>query len=99
MSDFVAGSSFDGWLLKFGNKVVPNKYLAYDDYTATPNQRTEVEAYRDLNNLLHSGSTKLHTGTTKKTPTRQAFFICLMWITKLSTWMKRRRTFFTIRSE
>ncbi len=53
MSDFVAGSSFDGWLLKFGNKVVPNKYLAYDDYTATPNQRTEVEAYRDLNNLLH----------------------------------------------
>ena len=53
MSDFIAGSSFDGWLLKFGNKVVPNKYLAYDDYTATPNQRTEVEAYRDLNNLLH----------------------------------------------
>lgn len=53
MSDFIAGSSFEGWLLKFGSKVVPNKYLAYDDYTATPNQRTEVEAYRDLNNLLH----------------------------------------------
>lgn len=53
MSDFVAGSSFEGWLLKFGSKIVPNKYLAYDDYTATPNQRTEVEAYRDLNNLLH----------------------------------------------
>lgn len=53
MSDFISGSSFDGWLLKFGSKVVPNKYLAYDDYTATPNQRTEVEAYRDLNNLLH----------------------------------------------
>ena len=53
MSDFIAGSSFDGWLLKFGSKIVQNKYLAYDDYTATPNQRTEVEAYRDLNNLLH----------------------------------------------
>lgn len=53
MSDFIAGSSFEGWLLKFGSKIVPNKYLAYDDYTATPNQRTEVEAYRDLNNLLH----------------------------------------------
>lgn len=53
MSDFIAGSSFDGWLLKFGSKIVPNKYLSYDDYTATPNQRTEVEAYRDLNNLLH----------------------------------------------
>ena len=45
--------AFEGWLLKFGNKVLPNKFLAYDDYTATPNQRTEVEAYRDLNNLLH----------------------------------------------
>lgn len=53
MSDFIAGSSFKGWLLKFGSKIVPNKYLAYDDYTATPNQRTEIEAYRDLNNLLH----------------------------------------------
>lgn len=53
MSDFNAGSDFKGWLMKFGSKVLPNKYLAYDDYTATPNQRTEVEAYRDLNNLLH----------------------------------------------
>ena len=53
MSDFIAGSSFDGWLLKYGSKIVPNKYLAYDDYAATPNQRTEIEAYRDLNNLLH----------------------------------------------
>lgn len=53
MSDFITGSSFEGWLLKYGSKIVPNKYLAYDDYTATPNQRTEVEAYRDLNNLLH----------------------------------------------
>lgn len=53
MSDFISGSSFEGWLLKYGSKIVPNKYLAYDDYTATPNQRTEVEAYRDLNNLLH----------------------------------------------
>lgn len=53
MSEFISGTDFQGWLLKFGNKVLPNKYLAYDDYTATPNQRTEVEAYRDLNNLLH----------------------------------------------
>lgn len=45
--------AFEGWLIKFGNKKVPLKYLAYDDYTATPNQRSEVSAYRDLNNLLH----------------------------------------------
>lgn len=39
--------SFEGYLLKFGNVVLPNKYLYYDSYSATPNQRTEIEAYRD----------------------------------------------------
>jgi hypothetical protein len=53
MSDFIAGSSFQGYFLKFGGSVLPNKFLAYNDYSATPNQRTEIEAYRDLNNLLH----------------------------------------------
>ena len=53
MSDFIAGSSFQGYFLKFGGSILPNKFLAYDDYSATPNQRTEIEAYRDLNNLLH----------------------------------------------
>lgn len=53
MSDFSSGTDFQGWMLKFGSKVLLNKFLAYNDYTATPNQRSEVEAYRDLNNLLH----------------------------------------------
>lgn len=53
MSDFSSGVDFQGWMLKFGSQVLPNKFLAYDDYSATPNQRTEIEAYRDLNNLLH----------------------------------------------
>lgn len=53
MSDFSSGTDFQGWMLKFGSKVLSNKFLAYNDYTATPNQRSEVEAYRDLNNLLH----------------------------------------------
>jgi hypothetical protein len=53
MSEFSSGSDFKGWLIKFGSKTLPNKFLSYDNYTATPNQRTEVEAYRDLNNLLH----------------------------------------------
>lgn len=39
--------SFDGYLLKFGDTILPNKYLYYDSYSATPNQRTEIEAYRD----------------------------------------------------
>lgn len=53
MSDFISGVDFQGWMLKFGSQILSNKFLAYNDYTATPNQRTEVEAYRDLNNLLH----------------------------------------------
>lgn len=53
VSDFDSGTAFQGWLLKFGNEILPNEFISYDDYTSTPNQRTEVEAYRDLNNLLH----------------------------------------------
>ena len=39
-------TNFKGWLLKFGDKVFPNKYLDMDA-TSTPNSRTELEAYRD----------------------------------------------------
>lgn len=45
-------SAFEGWLLKFGDTILPNNFIAYDDYTCTPNQRTELDAYRNLNNLL-----------------------------------------------
>lgn len=40
-------SNFQGYLLKFGSVELPNKYLKYDSYSATPNQRTEIDAYRD----------------------------------------------------
>ena len=40
-------SDFQGYLLKFGSVKLPNKYLKYDSYSVTPNQRTEIEAYRD----------------------------------------------------
>lgn len=39
--------AFEGYLLKFGDTILPNKYLYYESYSATPNQRTEIEAYRD----------------------------------------------------
>lgn len=46
--------AYKGYLLKFGGTPLPNKYLAYDSYTITPNQRTEIAAYRDQNtNKLH----------------------------------------------
>lgn len=40
-------TNFKGYLLKFGNTVLPNKYLAIEKCTSTPNARVELEAYRD----------------------------------------------------
>lgn len=46
-------SNFQGYLLKFGSEVFPNKYFDFDNQTSTPNQRAEAEAYVDANNELH----------------------------------------------
>lgn len=46
-------SSFKGYFLKFGDVVFPSEYLAFDDNSTTPDQRTEAEAYVDANNVLH----------------------------------------------
>lgn len=43
--------AFQGWLIKFGETVLPNKYL--EKYKETPNQRLELVAYRDTDALLH----------------------------------------------
>lgn len=43
--------AFQGWLIKFGDTVLPNKYL--ERYKETPNQRLELAAYRDTDALLH----------------------------------------------
>ena len=43
--------AFKGWLIKFGNTVLPNKYL--EKYKSTPNQRLELDASRDATALLH----------------------------------------------
>lgn len=40
-------TNFKGYLLKFGDTVLPNRFLKFDSYACTPNQRTELEAYRD----------------------------------------------------
>lgn len=37
--------AFQGWLVKFGNTVLPNSYL--EKYDETPNQRLELDAYRE----------------------------------------------------
>lgn len=43
--------AFDGWLIKFGSTALPNRYL--EQYKETPNQRLELDAYRDVAALLH----------------------------------------------
>lgn len=45
--------NFKGWLLKFGNVQLPNSFLLADGWESTPNQRTEIDAFRDANVLLH----------------------------------------------
>lgn len=44
---------FSGWLIKFGEVVLPNSYILADGWESTPNQRVEIDAYRDANMLLH----------------------------------------------
>jgi hypothetical protein len=44
---------FNGWLIKFGNVVLPNSFILADGWESTPNQRVELDAYRDANVLLH----------------------------------------------
>ena len=49
---------FGGWLIKFGDVVLPNSYLLADGWESTPNQRVEIDAYRDANVLLHRETSK-----------------------------------------
>lgn len=51
-------SNFRGYLLKLGDTIFPNKYIAYESFKSTPNQRLEIEAYRDANALLHRVTSK-----------------------------------------
>lgn len=41
------------YLIKFGGTEFPNKYITSDGYNTTPNQRTELKAYRDADINLH----------------------------------------------
>lgn len=45
--------NFLGWLIKFGNVQLPNSFLLADGWESTPNQRVELDAYRDANVFLH----------------------------------------------
>lgn len=59
-------SNFKGYFLKFGDTIFPHKYLAQGN-ESTPFQRTELEAYRDANILLHRVTSPNHKSTLKIT--------------------------------
>lgn len=40
-------------LIKFGSDWLPNEFLTADGFEVIPNQRTDLEAYRDTNIDLH----------------------------------------------
>ena len=42
-------TNFAGYLLKTGNVEFPLKYIQYESWDTTPNQREEIKAYRDDN--------------------------------------------------
>lgn len=44
---------FNGWLIKFGDIILPNSFIMADGWESIPNQRVEVDAFRDANVLLH----------------------------------------------
>lgn len=44
-------SRYAGYFLKFGGTKLPNEYLT--SFSSTPNQRSELSAYRDNDNLLN----------------------------------------------
>lgn len=57
--------AFNGYLIKLGGSggtELPLKYMKYDGYTITPNQRMESEAKRSVTGVLHR-TTVEHTAT------------------------------------
>ena len=48
--------AYAGYLIKLGGSggtVLPNKYIAIENYKSTPNQRMEIKATRAVTGILH----------------------------------------------
>lgn len=47
--------NFEGWLIAFGGVVMPNNFILKSGWKSNPNQRIEMDAYRDESpqKLLH----------------------------------------------
>ena len=45
--------AFGDYLIKAGSYVIPEEYILTESYKVTPDQRQDVDSYRDLNQDLH----------------------------------------------
>ncbi len=45
-------NKFKGYLLKVGDRIFPNEYIAYDSWGSKPDQRTDEDSYTDGNGEL-----------------------------------------------
>ena len=86
--------AFKGWLIKFGNTVLPNKYL--EKYKSTPNQRLELDASRDATALLHR-QTSPNYKTSLTVPIRKLYLgvhfgccsVCGTWLCEVQRYDRR----------
>jgi hypothetical protein len=54
--------AFNGYLLKVGDYTIPLEFMAYGTYEASPDQRQDLDAYRDADGYMHR-NTLPHTAT------------------------------------
>ena len=45
--------AFNGYFIRVGADIIPNNYIVMDTYKCVPDQRQDVDSYRDLNQDLH----------------------------------------------
>lgn len=88
--------NFQGWLIKFGEVQLPNSFLMADGWESTPNQRIELDAYRDANVLLHretasSFKTKIKLNIRELTLTERIALDNVIGLATLSVTDKKQR--------
>lgn len=45
-------TNFKGYMLKVGDRIFPNRFIAFDSWNSSPNQRTDEDSYTDGNGQL-----------------------------------------------
>ena len=54
--------AFQGYLIKVGNYTIPLTYMKLESYKSAPNQRQDLDSYRDADGYLHR-TVLAHTAT------------------------------------